>query len=76
MDGRPTRACGDRVGRRLERLSGLTGEAQLALGWLDREILTEEARLGGDAETVWRKNGKEPGEVEDLLELQRARRAS
>jgi hypothetical protein len=45
------------------------------LGWLDGQIATEETRLGGDAKTAWLARGKELGEVDDLLELQRVRAA-
>ncbi len=45
------------------------------LSWVEGEIANETARLGGDAETVWRKNGKDLGEVDDLIELNRVRQA-
>jgi len=45
------------------------------LTWVDGEITQETARIGGDAETVWRNNGKDLGEADDLLELNRVRLA-
>jgi hypothetical protein len=45
------------------------------LSWLDGQIANEESRLGGDARAAWLARGKELGDVDDLLELQRVRAA-
>lgn len=45
------------------------------LGWIDAQIALEETRLGGDAETAWRRHGKDLSAIDDLLELQRVRLA-
>lgn len=45
------------------------------LSWLDGQIANEQTRLGGDAKTAWLARGKDLGEVDDLLELQRVRAA-